>query len=153
MAVLYYKKEYDEAIMLAERMIEQNPEMPFVRGWLSFVYMGQGKHQKALDAALAEPVGFFNLTCAAIAHNALGNHTEALTAQQTLLDEYGDLAAFQQAVIFTYWGDYDKSVEFLERGFEIHDPGMSIVSTPIFDSLKDHPGYRAILSKMNLTDY
>jgi len=51
------------------------------------------------------------------------------------------------------WGDYDKSVEFLERGFKIHDPGMSIVSTPIFDSLKDHPGYRAILSKMNLTDY
>jgi hypothetical protein len=44
-------------------------------------------------------------------------------------------------------------VEFLERGFEIRDPGMSIVSTPIFDSLKDHPGYQAILGKMNLADY
>ena len=153
MAVLYYKKEYDEAIKLGERMIEQNPEMPFVRGWLSFVYLGQGEHQRALEAALAEPVRFFNLTTAAIAHDALGDHAEALTAQQTLLEEYGDLAAFQQAVIFNNWGDYDQSVEFLERGFEIRDPGMSIVSTPIFDSLKDHPGYQAILGKMNLADY
>ena len=153
MAVLNYLEEYDEAAQLGERMIEQDPAMPFVRGWLSLVYMGQGRHQEALELGLSEPARFFNLTTVAIAHDALGNHAEALTAQQALLEEYGDLAAFQQAVIFTYWGDYDKSVEYLERGFDIRDPGMSIVSTPIFDALADHPGYQAILGKMNLTDY
>ncbi len=127
--------------------------MPFTRGWLSPVYLNQGRHQKAIEQALAEPVKFFHLTAAAIAHDALGNHAEALAAQQTLLDEYGDLAAFQQAVIFVHWGDYEKCVEFLERGYAIRDPGMSLVKTPIFIvALKDHPGYRAILSKMNLTD-
>jgi serine/threonine-protein kinase len=152
MTVLQYMKEYVEAAQLGERMIEQDPAMPFVRGWLSLVYLRQGRHHKALELALAEPVSFFNLTTVAIMHNALGNHDDALTAQQTLLAEYGDLAAFQQAVIFVYWGDYDKSVEYLERGFEIRDPGMGLVNTPIFDVLKDHPGYRAILSKMNLAD-
>jgi adenylate cyclase len=153
MAVLQYLREYDEAAQLGERMIEQDPEMPFVRGWLSLVYLKQDRLQEALEMALAEPVRFFNLTTAAIAHKALGDEAQALTAQHTLLDEYGDLASFQQAVIFAEWGDYDKSVEYLERGFEVRDPGMSLVSTPIFDALADHLGYQAILGKMNLTDY
>jgi tetratricopeptide (TPR) repeat protein len=126
--------------------------MPFARGWLSFVYMTQGNHQKAIETASAEPVSFSRLTSLASVHGALGNHDEAQEAQQKLLDEYGDLAAFQQAVIFAYWGDYDKSVEYLELGFEVRDPGMGLVKGPIFDVLNDHPGYRAVLAKMDLAD-
>lgn len=153
LSVLYLIKAYDEAAELGERLLEQDSAMPFTHGWLSMVYVGQGSLEKAMEHALAEPVRFSHLTGAAIVHNALGNSAEALAAQQKLLDEYGDLAAFQQALIFVYWGDYDKSVEFLERGYTIRDPGMTLVKAPIFaDSLKDHPGYRAILSKMNLAD-
>ncbi len=152
LSALYFLQEYDEAAQLGERLLEQDSAMPFTHGWLSFVYLGQGNHQKALEMALAEPVRFFQLTTAAIVHDALGNHAEALAAQRTLLDEYGDLAAFQQAVIFASWGDYDQCLEYLERGYAIRDPGMALVKTPLFDGLKDYPGYRAILSKMNLAD-
>jgi tetratricopeptide (TPR) repeat protein len=151
LAVLCDLNAYDEAVRLGERLLEQDSAMPFAHGWLSFVYLQQGSPEKALEHALAEPVRFLNLTAVAIMQDALGNHVEALTARQTLLDEYGDLAAFQQAVIFAYWGDYDKSVEFLERGYRIRDPGLTLVKFPIlFDKLQDHPGYQAILSKMNL---
>ena len=152
MSVLYFLGEYDEAKQLGERLIEQDPAMPFAHGWLSFVYMHQGNHQKAIDVASAEPVAFSRLTSLASIHGALGNHDEAQEAQQKLLDDYGDLAAFQQAVIFANWGDYDKSVEYLERGFEIRDPGMVFVKTPLFHVLNDHPGYQAILKKMDLVD-
>ena len=153
MSVLFYMKEYSEAAQLGERMIEQSPEVPFVRGWLAFVYLDQGNHQKAIEVASAEPVAYSRLTSLASIHGVLGNHDEAQQAQQTLLDEYGDLAAFQQAVIFAYWGDYDQSVEFLERGYAIRDPGMPSVNTGIFrDLMNDHPGYQAILSKMKLAD-
>ena len=152
MSALYFNQEYDEAAQLGERLLEQDAAMPFARGWLSLVYLEQGSLEKSLEFALAEPVRFFNLTSAAIVHNALGNQSEALAAQQTLLDEYGDLAAFQQAVIFAFWGNYEKSLEFLERAYAQRDPGMEMVSTSIFDPLKDDPRYRAILNKMDLAD-
>ena len=126
--------------------------MPFARGWLAWVYLDQGNYQRALELGAAEPVIFSRLVNLAVAHNALGNHEEALAAQQTLLEEYGDLASFQQAIIFASWGDYDKSVEYLERGFEVRDPGMGLVNTPLFHVLNDHPGYQAVLAKMGLAD-
>ncbi len=46
----------------------------------------------------------------------------------------------------------DKSVEYLELGFEVRDPGMGFVKTPLFHVLNDHPGYQAILKKMDLVD-
>ena len=152
MSALYFLQEYGEAAKVGERLLEQDPAMPFAHGWLALVYRGQGNLENAIAHALAEPVRFFNLTTAAIVHDAMGNPAVALAAQQTLHDEYGDLAAFQQAIIFCYWGDYDKSVEFLERAYAIHDPGMGMVKTPIFDAIKDHPGYRAVLRKMHLAD-
>ena len=152
LSVLYFQREYDEAIQLGERLIEQDSAMPFARGWLAWVYLDQGNYQRALELAAAEPVMFSRLVNLAVVHNALGNHEEALAAQQTLLEEYGDLASFQQAVIFASWGDHDKCVEYLERGFEVRDPGMGLVKTPLFHVLNDHPGYRAVLAKMNLAD-
>jgi len=152
LSVLYFLKEYDEAVQLGERLIEQDSAMPFARGWLAWVYLDQGNYQRALELGAAEPVIFSRLVNLAVAHNALGNHEEALAAQQTLLEEYGDLASFQQAIIFASWGDYDKSVEYLERGFEVRDPGMGLVNTPLFHVLNDHPGYQAVLAKMGLAD-
>ena len=152
MRVLYFMNEHEEAAQLGERLLEQNSAMPFAHGWLSLFYMGQGDLEKAMEHALAEPVRFSHLTHAAIVHEAVGDHAKAVAAQQALLVEYGDLAAFQQAVIFANWGDYDKSVEYLERGYAIRDPGMGFVKTPLFDVLRDHPGYHAVLRKMNLAD-
>ena len=152
MGALYYLGQYDEAAQIGERLLEQDSAMPFAHGWLALVYLNHGSAEKAIAHAFAEPVRFFHLTCAAVVHNAMGNQAEALAAQQVLLDEYGDLAAIQQAIIFAYWGDYDKSVDYLERGYAQRDPGMSFMTTPIFDGLRDHPGYQAVLSKMNLAD-
>jgi tetratricopeptide (TPR) repeat protein len=152
LSVMYFTQQYDEAARLGERLLEQDPGMPFARGWLSSVYLEQGRLQKALEMALAEPVRFSHLFSVAVAQQALGNHEEALAAQRALLNEYGDLAAFQQAAIFAYWGEYDMSVDFLERAYLQRDPGMELINTSIFAGLNDHPGYRAILIKMDLAD-
>ena len=152
LSVLYFSRQYDDAAKLGERLLEQDAAMPFTHTWLSFVYLEQGSLENAIGHALAEPVRFAHLAGAAVVHDALGNEAEALAAQRTLLDEYGDLAAFQQAIIFTFWGDYDKSIEFLERAYTQRDPGMDLVNTWLFDPIKDDPRYRAILTKMNLAD-
>jgi TolB-like protein len=44
---------------------------------------------------------------------------------------------------------YDKAMDWLEKGYEIHHPNMPYISTR-WDQLKDNPRYIELLKKMNL---
>ena len=46
----------------------------------------------------------------------------------------------------------EKALDWLEKGFEIHDPNMPYIATGFsnFDQLHDNPRFIAILEKMNL---
>jgi hypothetical protein len=46
----------------------------------------------------------------------------------------------------------DKAMDWLEKGFELHDPGMTYIATKIFnlDPLFNNPRFIDIVKKMNL---
>ncbi len=46
----------------------------------------------------------------------------------------------------------DKALEWIEKGFEIHDPNMPYITSMIycFDPLFSNPGFIDIIKKMNL---
>ncbi len=89
----------------------------------------------------------------AIAQRTAGNLDEAASAQQKLLEEYGDLAAYQQAQIFASWGETDTALDWLERAYEQRDPGiLNIKPDMAFVTLSEHPRFTSILQKMNLAD-
>ena len=46
----------------------------------------------------------------------------------------------------------DKAMDWLEKGYEIHHPGMPYISTRNYDrdQLKENPRYIELLKKMNL---
>lgn len=46
-------------------------------------------------------------------------------------------------------GQYDKAMDWLETGYEIHHPSMPYISTR-YDQLHDNPRFIALLKKMNL---
>jgi len=46
-------------------------------------------------------------------------------------------------------GQYDKAMDWLEKGYEIHHPSMPYITTR-WDQLKDNSRYIALLEKMNL---
>ncbi len=151
--ILLYQGRYDEAALLGERLLEHDPTMPYVRTWLAVIYVEQGRAQEALEQALQEPALFARLTGLAIVHHALGNRDEALAAQQQLLEAYGDLASYQQAEIFAQRGELDTALEWLERAYAQHDPGMQdLKPSRLFFPLHGHPRYEELLRKMNLAD-
>jgi hypothetical protein len=47
---------------------------------------------------------------------------------------------------------YDKAMDWLEMGYEIHHPGMPYISTNLspIHQLKNNPRYIELLNKMNL---
>jgi adenylate cyclase len=150
---LYYSDRLEEAAELGERLLEEDPNMPFIRAWLSAIYLAQGKIPEALQHAQRETSPFARQLSMAIAQHAAGNLDEAASAQQKLLEEYGDLAAYQQALIFAAWGETDTALDWLERAYEQRDPGILNIKPELaFVTLSEHPRFKSILQKMKLAD-
>jgi len=153
LALLYYDNRLDEAIELGESLVQKDPGSPFARAWLSSTYIANGEPEKALPHAEREPVLFARLIAQAIAHHAAGNFDKAEAAQIELENAYGDLAAYQQALIFSKWGDVDTALDWLEKAYRQRDNGiLEIKSDGALSPLHGHPRFEAILQKMNLAD-
>jgi hypothetical protein len=55
------------------------------------------------------------------------------------------------ALIYLFLGEIDKCLDWLERGIDEHYAGIAQNTVdPIFNSLRFHLRYRALLRKMNL---
>lgn len=145
--------ELGEAESIIRSLLSQTPSMSFLNGYLAFNLGLQGRAEESLQAAEKEPVGFMRLVGLAIGHYSLGNIQAAEGAQQQMLKDYGDAAAYQQAIVYSVWGDYSEAIEWLERAYAARDPGLAhIKTTSAFEPLRDLPGYLAVLKKMNLED-
>lgn len=138
---------------MGERLVKDDPNMPFIRAWLSIVYVHLGQLTLAIEHAQLETVSFARYVALATAHHAAGNIEAATLAQQQLLESHGDLAAYQQAVLFAAWGENDTALDWLEVAHRQHDPGIVDIKSDIgFIALRDHPRFVSILQKMNLAD-
>ena len=55
-------------------------------------------------------------------------------------------------MIYALAGDQEKTIEWLEMGYEMKDPKMPYVSSFTFDLLDDDPRYQDLLRRMNLPE-
>jgi serine/threonine-protein kinase len=150
---LFFDGRLEEAAELGEKLLEKDPNMPFVRAWLVSINLARGRVSAALEHAEREPSRYARLLSIAIAQHAAGNLEAALAAQQELEGTYGDLAAFQQAIIYINWGETETAIDWLERAYEQRDSGM-LIFKPVaaLNELRGHPRYEALVRKMNLAD-
>jgi tetratricopeptide (TPR) repeat protein len=152
-ATLYYRGRFEEAAAMGAQLLQDDPNMPFIRGWLTAIHLAQGKIPEALQFAQRETTLFVRQFAMAVAQHAAGNFDEAAASQQQLLESYGDLAAYQQALIFAFWGETDTALDWLDRAYQQRDPGiLGIKSEPPFVTLRDDPRFKSILQKMKLAD-
>jgi adenylate cyclase len=153
MDVLFYSGDYLGAEQKGLEVLAKDPGRAFARSFMGWVLMADGRLQEALAYMEAEPVRYARFAGLAILQHKLGNQAAAEAARQELWDAYGEAASYQQAEIYAGWGQDDKAVEWLERGYQVRDPGMPQMRIDTsFASIKQHPGYIALLQKMNLAD-
>lgn len=145
--------ETAEAEAIIRAQLSQAPSMSFLNGYLAFSLSVQGRPEEAAEVAAKESVGFMRLLSLAISQHSLGNARLAEAAQQQLLQDYGDRAAYQQAMLYSMWGDHDRAIAWLERAYAVRDPGLiGLKTATAFKPLRVLPGYLSILEKMNLAD-
>ncbi len=77
---------------------------------------------------------------------------EEVVYQMELLAQNSFIIPFDMAVRCNLVNQNEKALDWLEKGFEIHDPNMPYITAGFarFDQLYDNPRFIAILEKMNL---
>jgi serine/threonine-protein kinase len=155
--VLYSQRCYDEAIAEAQEALRIQPDFPVAMNILWSFYEKKGMEREAFEAAKVFARVTYNdprIEAALDEGYAQGGYAEAMKrgakALIALLPETfclpNDIAQF-----YIMAGEKDKAIEWLEKGLEIHDPGLMYLGLPDFvDLLGDEPRYQEMLRKMNL---
>jgi hypothetical protein len=62
----------------------------------------------------------------------------------------GGFDAFFIAQQYLYAGDYDRTIDWLEKSYEARNPNMPALGRPHWDPLRSDPRFQDLLRRMNL---
>jgi len=155
--VLYYCREYDQAIAQLRKTLELEADYPITRWILGLVYRKMGLYElaiaegaKAVDSSGGNPL--MRATLAWTLASA-GNTNEALK----ILFELADMAKQQYvspyylAGIHVGFGEYDRAFEFLEEAYKEKSHWLTYLHIdPSMDTLHDEPRFRSLVGSIGL---
>jgi len=141
---------YREAREAIDRALAINPESSFAKSNLVVLELLEGHAQEALGTARTAGE-VWSQYGVAMAEHTLGHSRESQAALDELIAKYAHDTAYQIAEIHAWRGEVDKAFEWLDRAYEQHDGGMSLVKTdvllkPLFSDAR----FAAMLRKVGL---
>jgi eukaryotic-like serine/threonine-protein kinase len=133
------------------RALELSPAMTSAHGSLGLVYFRLGMKEEALAEAQKETsVGYSDYYRSILCH-LVGVRQESDDALARLL-QLGDAWASQIAGVYAIRGEQDEAFRWLDRAFEVHDPGIAYVPVHwVLQSLHSDPRWPRFLEKIGLS--
>jgi superkiller protein 3 len=156
--LLHSTRQFEPAVAQLHHAIGLAPAFFFAYWFLSSVYALNGRLDEAIAAAekANELSGRHALTLAALGtcYGQAGRTAEArqvleeLTARRRVTYVPSCALAWAHSGV----GELDESLEWIAKSIEEREPTVvtALKSAPIFDRLRSHPAYQALLRKMNL---
>jgi TolB-like protein/class 3 adenylate cyclase len=146
-----YSNKLDEANSTFKKLLEIDPNFQRAHMYLGRNYILQNKFQLALQEMQKENTEVFRHFGLVLAWHALNNRKESDQLMVSFVDKYQDSWAYLIAQLYGFRGEKEKAVEWLEKALNRKDSWLVwIKDDPLLNSIWDHPGYTAILKKMNL---
>jgi serine/threonine-protein kinase len=160
---LYRARRYEDALARYRRALEIDPEDRSSLSWIAETYVELGKHQEALSFVVRlEKMGSAPtaLRVRGRIYAAMGRTSDAQAIIETIKRDrtVGD-QRFSTAAIYAQLGRADEAVAGLEAGVEAHfrrEAGAMLPFTPadpVFDPIRNHPRFDALLQRANLPRY
>jgi serine/threonine-protein kinase len=147
---LVNRGRYDEAFAILDHVQEADPTRPALHWIRARSFLDQGHYQQAVDECAEEQYEFFKFTCQGIMYHHLGEQDQAVKALRSLISTTGESSSYQIAEVYAQWGDADNAMIWLERAYEIRDPGLQFLGNDkLFDPVSDDPRFQALLDRMN----
>ena len=145
-AILYADRQYEASIPPGEKALSLNPKMGVAHAGIGDALYALGKLPEALNAYRAEPSASFGLAGTAIVENRLGQTGAAKKALADLVAQFGDAASYQQAEVYSQWGQVDAALDALDRARKIGDGGLAYArNDPMLDGLRKQPRFVELL--------
>jgi TolB-like protein/Tfp pilus assembly protein PilF len=152
--LLNFLERYDEALAEARKALAAKPNNPMTLGEIWLAYMKKGMDKEAVAAVKRSMYYEVDGLDAAVDRGyAEGGMPGAVRAIAKLLEDRArkELATpFDVASYYVIAGDGEASLAWLERGYEVHDPGMPYLRSPIFGFIRSDPRFQDLMRKMKL---
>jgi len=147
---------FDEAIALYHKGLILEPNFVDALSGLRNSYHQKGMHEEALVSArrLFIARGEHDVVEALERGNVDGGYSEAMRRAAESLAARSNLAhAMRIATLYTYAGEKERSLEWLEKAYQARLQNMVYLNVyPKWDPLRNDPRFQALLRKMNLPD-
>jgi len=80
------------------------------------------------------------------------NEARAILNQMLRLSKSRWVPPYNIAAVYRTLGETDKAVEWLEKGYEERDPGMTLLKTGGWDNLSSDPRFAALRERMHFPE-
>jgi serine/threonine protein kinase/tetratricopeptide (TPR) repeat protein len=152
---LTYLGRYDDAIERYQNALRTSPNDPVGHNGLWETYYKKGMYEESLKSAEAffTGLGFAEIAEVMAQGYEEGGYSGAMMSAAETMAAFSQQTYFSPvflAMIYALAGDQEKTIEWLEMGYEMKDPNMPYMSTLSFDLLDDDPRYQDLLRRMNL---
>jgi eukaryotic-like serine/threonine-protein kinase len=153
----YVARRYDQAIKQYRNALDLNPHFGFAHLSLGFVLLVTNKLDEGIGAVetglrlVGRSSYQLGLLGFAYARGGRIEDAQKLLAELQNLAQKAYASPYGFALIYLGLGEMDKCLDWMEKAVEERD--LIIVTlpvSPIFDPLRSHPRYHALLHKMNL---
>jgi TolB-like protein len=153
---LVFSHQYEEAITASKEALNLDNTAIVALGGLAYALHLSGKYDEALSAFKSVySILYKNNTHSFDQGYAKSGYFSALLSEaDSLASEYDTLYVNPSdiAVLYTFGGNKELALNWLEKGFEVHEPNMPYLLLPIYDSLRNEKRFQEIARKMNLPD-
>ena len=152
---LTYLGRYDDAIERYQYALGTSPNDPVAHNGLWETYYMKGMYKESLESAMAffSGLGFAEIAeVIAQGYEEDGYRGAMTSAAETraAFSKQAYVSPYSIGMMYALAGDKEKTIEWLEMGYEMKDPMMPYVSIFTFDLLDDDPRYQDLLRRMNL---
>jgi serine/threonine protein kinase/tetratricopeptide (TPR) repeat protein len=144
-------RQFAAAHEAIHRALEIQPEDSYVLHDLGTLELLEGNLQAAsatFGQVRSEGVRLMGI---AMTEHSLGHATESRQALDQLIAKNGQAWAYQIAEVYAWRGERDQAFEWLQRGYDRHDGGLSNIKIdPLLFGLHRDARFGAMLKKMKL---
>jgi TolB-like protein/DNA-binding winged helix-turn-helix (wHTH) protein/Flp pilus assembly protein TadD len=153
---LSYAGQNDEALASLQKVFELDPDFWFAHHFAASAYIDKGMYAEAIvEARRAQTLSAESSQPASLLGYALaksGNEPAARSELEALLklstERY--IPPYHIAFIYNGLNDRDKTLEWLEKGYQQRDPRMVFLKVePKWNNLRNEPRFIDLLQRMN----
>jgi len=121
---------------------------------LALAYLAAGRKAEGLEAMRAHEEAFFpdpdRSEDLAIAYAVAGDTARARRILDNVARDSVLMDAISLAVIWSYLGDSDRAIQYLEEAYQDHNQWLWMIGHPLFAPLRPDPRYRGLVLRMGL---